>query len=66
MSKDMNTNQVVDLLLNKELEISSKVHNVATELLRIRYESERGRNEVQRCLDSIRYTLDEIERILNR
>lgn len=64
--KGMNTNQVVDLLLNKELEISSKMHNVVTELLRVDYETERGREEVTRTLDSIRYTLDEIERVLNR
>ena len=39
--KDMNSNQVINLLLNRENEISNKFHNTITEILRIGYETEK-------------------------
>ena len=66
MKEEMTTNEVVDLLLNKENEINHKIINTISELLRLGYDSERGKNEVKDLRKSIEYSLDEIERILNR
>lgn len=62
----MTTNEVVNLLLNKGNEIDNKIINVISELLRLGYDSERGKKYVEDLMDSIRYTVDDIERILNR
>lgn len=62
----MSTKEVINLLLNKESEIDNKINNVISELLRLGYESERGKKLVEDMRDSIEYSLDEIERIINR
>ena len=62
----MTTNEVVKLLLNKEIEIDNKIINTVSELLRLGYESDRGKQYVKDLSGSIEYTLDDIERILNR
>lgn len=62
----MNTNQVINMLLNKENEISNKFHNTITQLLRLGYDTERGKSEIPELIDSVKYSLEEIERILNR
>lgn len=63
---EMTTNEVVKLLLNKEIEIDNKIINTVSELLRLDYESDRGKQYVKDLRGSIEYTLDDIERILNR
>ena len=62
----MTTNQVVNLLLNKGNEIDGKIINTISELLRLGYESDRGKEYIYNLLESIKYTVDDIERILNR
>ena len=62
----MSTNEVINLLMNKGNEIDNKIINTISELLRLGYESERGKMLVTDMRDSIEYTLDEIERIINR
>lgn len=62
----MTTNEVVKLLLNKGNEIDNKIINAISELLRLGYDSKRGEEYVRDLMDSIRYTVDDIERILNR
>lgn len=62
----MKTNEVINLLLDKESEIDNKINGVISELLRLDYESERGKMLVVDLRASIEYTLDEIERIINR
>lgn len=66
MMKEMNTNQVVNLLLSKENEISNKLHNTISELLRLGYDTERGKNLIPDLIESVQYTLEDIERIINR
>lgn len=60
----MTTNEVVKLLLNKGNEIDNKIINAISELLRLGYDSERGEEHVHDLIDSIRYTIDDIERII--
>lgn len=67
MSKlEMTTNEVVNLLMNKGNEIDNKIINTISEVLRLGYETERGKGCVKDLRKSIEYTLDEMERILNR
>ena len=64
--KEMSTKQVVDLLLTKETEISNKFHQAISEILRLGYNSERGKNKISDLIRSVEYSLEEIERIINR
>lgn len=64
--KEMDTNQVVNLLLNKENEIANKFHNTVTEILRLGYDSDRGKTLIPNLIESVQYSLEEIERIVNR
>lgn len=59
---DMNETQIINLLLNKELEISSKINQTIGEILRFGYDKKR----VTYLLETIQYSLDDIERIINR
>ena len=63
---EMSTSEVINLLLNKEIEIDNKIINAVYELLRLGYDSERGKKYISDLRSSIEYSLDEIERILNR
>lgn len=62
----MKDREVVNLLLLKETEISNKIHHAITEIMRLGYETERGKSQVQDMTDSISYSLDDLQRILNR
>lgn len=62
----MTENQVINMLLNKENEISNKFHSTITQLLRLGYETERGKSEVTSLIESVKYSLEDIERIINR
>lgn len=63
---DMDTKQVVNLLLNKEIEITNKIHQAVSQIMRLGYESERGKKEIPDLINSIQYTLEDLERIVNR
>ncbi len=65
-TKEINDGDVVNYLLIKEIEISSRIHNAVTEILRLGYESERGNTQVPDMIESIRYILEDIERVVNR
>lgn len=62
----MSESQIIDLLLNKENEISNKFHNAITEILRLKYESDRGKEVVRDLVNSVQYSLEETEKIVNR
>ena len=62
----MDTKQVVNLLLNKETEITNKIHQSVSQIMRLGYESERGKKEIPDLIDSIQYTLEDLERIVSR
>lgn len=67
MSKsEMTTNEVVNLLMDKGNAIDNKIINTISEVLRLGYETERGKGCVKDLRKSIEYTLDEMERVLNR
>ena len=58
--------EVVRLLLSKESEITSKIHNSIEEILRLGYDSDRGKDSVFSMINSIKYSLDELEVLLGR
>lgn len=62
----MKDREIISLLLLKEVDITNKIHNAVTEIMRLGIESERGKKIVPDTIDSIRYCLDELEIRLNR
>lgn len=62
----MSTKQVVNLLLSKEVEITNRIHQAVSQIMRLGYESERGKKEIPDLIDSIKYTLEDLERVVNR
>lgn len=62
----MNDRDIVNYLLIKEIEISSRMHNAVTEILRHGYDSERGKAQVPDMIESVKYILEDIERVVNR
>lgn len=64
--QEMSNRDIVNYLLVKESEISNKVHNTVTEILRHGYNTEQGKAQVPDMIESIQYILEDIERIVNR
>lgn len=62
---EMTTNEVVNLLMNKGKEIDNKIINTISEVLRLGYETDRGKECVKDLRKLIEYTLDGMERVLN-
>lgn len=62
----MNDRDIVNYLLIKEIEISNRMHNAVTEILWHGYDSERGKSQVPDMIESIKYILEDIERVANR
>lgn len=58
--------EIVNYLLIKEIEISNRIHNAVTEILRLGYESDRGKKQIPDMNESIRYILEDIERVVSR
>ena len=63
-NNEKTTNEIVNLLLNKGNEIDNKIINTVSEVLRLGYDSDRGKEYVKKLLESIRYTVDDIENFL--
>lgn len=63
-NSEKTTNEVVNFLLNKGNEIDSKIINTISEILRLGYDSDRGKEYVKKLLESIRYTVDDMEKFL--
>ena len=62
----MNERQIIDMLLNKELEISSKIHQSINTILRYGYDEAKWKKEIAYLTETIQYTLEDINRIVNR
>lgn len=62
----MSDREIVNYLLLKENEISNRIHNAVTEILRHGCESKRGKAQVPNMIESIRYILEDIERVVSR
>ena len=62
----MSDREIVGYILLKETEISNRIHNAVTEILRHGYESDRGKTQVPDVIEAIQYILEDIERVVNR
>lgn len=62
----MSESQLVGLLLNKNTEITNRFSETITEILRLGIDSERSKEKIINLLDGVRYSVDELERILRR
>ena len=61
----MNKKQVIALLLNQSEVITGKFNNTINEILRLGYDTERGQDLVHDLIDSINYSLEELETTIN-
>ena len=61
----MNEKQVIALLLNQSEVITGKINNTVTEILRIGYDTERGQDLIPDLINSINYSLEELEITIN-
>ena len=59
------TNQAVGILLDKEMEISNKFHEAIIEIMRLGYDTERGKDKIPKLISSVQYSLDDVERLIN-
>lgn len=63
-NSEKTTNEVINFLLNKGNEIDGKIINTISEILRLGYDSDRGKEYVKKLLESIRWTVDDMENFL--
>lgn len=61
----MTDKQAVDILLSAERDICGRIHSTITEILRKGYENG-GKEQLKSTVESIRYKMDEMERLINR
>lgn len=62
----MTDKEIISMLLNRNIEISGKINNAILDILRLRYNTERGKQVITNLIESIEYTLEEIDRIVAR
>lgn len=61
MNKNLTTNEAVKIILTKESEIQNRFLSAVSEILRIGYESDRGKKQVKELCESIRDIIDELD-----
>lgn len=61
MNKDLTTNEAVKIILTKESEIQDRFLSAISEILRLGYESERGRKQEKELCESIKSIVDELQ-----
>lgn len=62
----MTDKEIISMLLNRNIEINNKISNAILDILRLGYNTERGKQIVPDLIESINYTLEEIDRIIKR
>lgn len=55
-----NDKNVINILMAKEQEITSKFHNAISEIMRLGYDTDRGKDKVDSLISSVEYTLGDI------
>lgn len=56
---------VLSILLSKEVEISHKFHNAIEEILRLGYDNDRGKAEIDSLVKSVEYSLTQLRNQIN-
>lgn len=62
----MNEKEIINLLLQNEIEINNKIHHAISEILRLGSNTERGKKITPNLIESIKYSLDDMEQKLNK
>ena len=62
----MEDKEIVSMLLNRGIEINGKINNAVLDILRLGYNTERGKQIIPDLIESIEYTLEEIDRVVTR
>lgn len=63
--KKVDDKHILNILLSKEMEISHKFHNTVEEILRLGYDNDRGRAEIDSLVKSVKYSLTQLENQIN-
>lgn len=63
---DQNDKEVINVLLTNEQKISNRFHETISELMRLGYETDRGKSKIDELIRSVEYILEDIQRVLNR
>lgn len=63
---DKTDKEVIKILLIKQQEISNRFHETITEVMRLGYETDRGKAKVNDLNESVEYILADMQRLLNR
>lgn len=63
---EVNDKRVVQNLLDAEMEISHKFHNATSEIMRLGYNTKRGREQVDSLIDSVEYSLKQLKLQISR
>lgn len=63
--KKIDDKQILNVLLSKEMEISHKFHNAVEEILRLGYDNDRGRTEIDDLIKSVKHSLNQLESQIN-
>lgn len=62
----MTDKQAVDKLLSEENIITNHIHDTIREIMRLRYESERGKKIIPSMIENIRFALEDMEDFFER
>ena len=63
---DKTDKEVIKILLIKQQEISNRFYETITEVMRLGYETDRGKTKVNDLNESVEYILSDMKRLLNR
>ena len=63
---DKTDKEVIKILLIKQQEISNRFYETITEVMRLGYETDRGKAKVNDLSESVEYILLDMRRLLNR
>ena len=63
---DKTDKEVIKILLIKQQEISNRFYETITEVMRLGYETDRGKAKVNDLSESVEYILSDMKRLLNR
>lgn len=63
---DKTDKEVIKILLIKQQEISNRFYETITEVMRLGYETDRGKAKVNDLNESVEYILADMQRLLNR
>lgn len=62
----MSKAQLINMILNRSVQIQNRVNNSVDAMLRTKATDESAKAEVKDLIESLRYVLDDMERVIDR